>query len=187
MKQRNATLRLCFLGIMTAMIFVVNYLRIPFMGTSLHLTNGLCAMAGILFGPLGGFVSAGLGSMLFDIISGYDVAGCLITLISKGAIGLVTGFIAYKAGHKERIGSRETAIIIAGTVCGVLTYVALYMLKTYVFGMWVNGLGPDATLVNMGTKLPGSLMNAAFACIVCPVLYLAVKPALQKANLFRKI
>ena len=186
MKQRNATLRLCFLGIMAAMIFVVNYLRIPFMGTSLHLTNGLCAMSGILLGPAGGFLSAGMGSMLFDVISGYDVAGCLITFVSKGAIGLVTGLIAFRAGHALRLGRRELLTVLAGTAAGALSYVALYMLKTFCFGLWVNGFTMEATLLNMGAKLPGSLINAVFACIVCPVLYAPLKPALQQAGLLSK-
>ena len=55
MTKRNIhsdpTLRVCFCGIITAIIFVANYLRIPFMGTSVHMTNALCAMAGLLFGP----------------------------------------------------------------------------------------------------------------------------------------
>ena len=187
MKQRNTTLRLCFLGIMAAMVFVVNYLRIPFMGTSLHLTNGLCAMAGLLLGPLDGFLAAGMGSMLFDLISGYDVAGCLITFVSKGAIAAVTGLVACREAHNQRLGSRETALIVAGTALGALTYVALYMLKTFVFGLWVNGLTMAATFVSMGTKLPGSLINAVFACIVCPVLYLPLKPALQRAGLLPKL
>ena len=42
----NQTLRICFCGIMTAIIFVANYLRIPFMGTSVHMTNALCAISG---------------------------------------------------------------------------------------------------------------------------------------------
>ena len=57
----NQTLRICFCGIMTAMIFVANYLRIPFMGTSVHMTNALCAIAGLLFGPALGFVAGGAG------------------------------------------------------------------------------------------------------------------------------
>lgn len=183
MKRHERTLRLCFLGIMAAMIYVVNYFRIPFMGTSLHLTNGLCAIAGLVLGPVGGFLSAGMGSMLFDVTSGYDVAGCVITFISKGAIGLVTGLIAFRAAHANRLESRQVLTIVLGTAAGVLVYVALYMLKTFAFGLWVNGLTMDATLLKMGTKLPGSLINAAFACIVCPVLYLPLKPALQHAGI----
>lgn len=186
MKQRSATIRLCFLGIMAAMIFVVNYLRIPFMGTSLHLTNGLCAMAGLLLGPTGGFLSAGMGSMLFDVISGYDVAGCLITFVSKGAIALVAGLIAFRAAHAHSLGKREAMLILLGTAAGALAYVALYMLKTFVFGLWVDGHTMEATMIKMGTKLPGSLINAVFACIVCPVLYMPLKPALQKAGLLSK-
>lgn len=177
-KRQGTTLQMCLWAIMAAMVFVVNYLRIPFMGTSLHLTNGLCAVAGLLFGPAGGFVSAGLGSMLFDLMGGYG-AECLITLVSKGAIGLLAGLIGYKAAHRDLRKTGNLCMIVLAGAVGALTYVALYMLKTYIFGLTVNGLDVEGTLVKMGTKLPGSLLNAAFACIVCPVLYCAVKPALR--------
>ena len=70
---------------------------------------------------------------------------------------------------------------------GALTYVALYMLKAYIFGMFVNGLGLDGTLVKMGTKLPGSLINALFASVAGPGLFFALKPALDHAGLLEKM
>ena len=184
--SRYDTFRLCFIGLMAAIVFVVNYLRIPFMGTQLHMTNALCVLCGLLFGPGAGFMAAGLGSGLYDIVAGWG-AECIITFINKGAIALVAGLIAYKAGRKEPMDTAAHAKVIIGSVLGALTYVALYMLKTLIFGLTVDGLTMEAVTVKLLSKLPGSLMNAAFAFIVAPILYNALRPALKHAGLFEKI
>ena len=184
--QRNDTFRLCFIGLMAAIVFVVNYFRIPFMGTQLHMTNALCALCGLLFGPGAGFMAAGLGSGLYDIVGGYG-AECVITFVNKGMIALVAGLIAYRAGRKEPMTTAGHAKIIIGSMLGALTYVALYMLKTLVFGLLIDGLTMEAVNVKLLSKLPGSLMNAAFAASVAPILYHALRPALKHAGLFEKI
>ena len=151
-QNRSKTFRICFIGLMAAIVFVVNYLRIPFMGTQLHMTNALCVLCGLLFGPGAGFLAAGLGSGLYDIVAGWG-AECIITFINKGA----------------------------------LAYVALYMLKTFVFGLLLDGLTLDAVTVKMASKLPGSLLNAIFAFIVAPILFGALRPALKHAGLYDKL
>ena len=61
------------------------------------------------------------------------------------------------------------------------------MLKTFIAGQFIDGLTLDAVTAKMLTKLPGSLMNAAFAFIVAPILLGAIKPALKKAGLYEKL
>ena len=95
--RRNDTFRLCFIGLMAAIIFVVNYFRIPFMGTQLHMTNALCALCGLLFGPAAGFMAAGLGSGLYDIVAGWG-AECIITFINKGMIAVVVKLLSKLPG-----------------------------------------------------------------------------------------
>lgn len=180
---RNRTVRICFLGLMAAIVFVVNYLRIPFMGTQLHMTNALCVLCGLLFGPGAGFMAAGLGSGLYDIVAGWG-AECVITFINKGAIALVAGLIAYRTCRRDTLGTGDYARIVFGSVLGALAYVALYMLKTFAFGQLFDGLTLDAVIVSMLSKLPGSLMNAAFAFIAAPILFSALRPALIHAGLF---
>ncbi len=184
--RRNQTFRICFIGLMAAIVFVVNYFRIPFMGTQLHMTNALCVLCGLLFGPASGFLAAGIGSGLYDIVGGYG-AECVITFINKGVIALVAGAIAYKAGRQDETTAKNHALILLGSVLGALSYVALYMLKTFLFGLTIDGLTMDAVTVKLLSKLPGSLMNAAFAFIVAPVLFAAVKPALKHAGLYEKL
>ncbi len=185
-ERRNSTFRICFIGLMAAIVFVVNYLRIPFMGTQLHMTNALCVLCGLLFGPGAGFLAAGLGSGLYDIVAGWG-AECVITFVNKGMIALIASLIAYRAARRDVAEPGDRVRIVIGSVCGALTYVALYMLKTFVFGRLVDGLTLDAVTAKMLTKLPGSLLNAAFAFIVAPILFGALKPALRHAGLYEKL
>ena len=99
----------------------------------------------------------------------------------------MAGLIALGIAHKPETGRADVLRVVIACVAGALTYVALYMLKTYIFGMYVDGLGMEATLVKMGTKITGSLLNALFASVVGPVLFFALKPALDHAGLLGKM
>jgi len=184
--SRNKTFRICFIGLMAAIVFVVNYFRIPFMGTQLHMTNALCVLCGLLFGPFSGFLAAGIGSGLYDIVAGWG-AECIITFVNKGAIALIAGLIGYHSARKDQLSGADHAKVILGSVMGALAYVALYMLKTFIAGNFIDGLTMDAVTAKMISKLPGSLMNAVFAFIVAPILHSAVKPALKHAGLYEKL
>ena len=184
--RRDSTFRICFIGLMAAIACVSNYISIPFFASRFHVGNAVCVLCGLLFGPGAGFLAAGLGSGLYDIVAGWG-AECIITFINKGAIALVAGLIAYKAGRSEKLGRAEQARIIIGSVLGALAYVALYMLKTFIFGKFIDGLTMDAVTVKLLSKLPGSLMNAAFAFIVAPILFNALRPALRSAGLSEKL
>ena len=175
----NQTLRICFCGIMTAIVFVANYLRIPFMGTSVHMTNALCAIAGLLFGPGLGFVAAGLGSALYDLTAGYG-AECLITFASKGAIALVAGLIALGVAHKPDTGKADVVRVVIACVAGALTYVALYMLKTFIYQAFVYGYPMNTVWATMLSKFIPSIINAGVAIVAAPILYKAMLPALRQ-------
>ncbi len=178
--------RISLIGMMAAIVFVGNYLRIPFMDTKLTVANALCVLSGLLFGSGGGFLAAGIGSFLYDIVTGYG-AESLITLVSKGAIGLIAGLVGYSSAHAEAYGKGEISRVVCAAVLGAFAYVALYMLKTFVFGLTVNGLTLEATGIKMAAKLPGSVINAVFASIAGPVLFSALRPALSHAGLFDRV
>ena len=189
MSERSSssrTVRLCLIGMMAAVACVSNYISIPFFASRFHVGNAVCVLCGLLLGPVAGFFAAGVGNGLFDIVGGYGLE-FIITFINKGAIALVTGLVAYKTASKSRLVRSDYVRIVLGSVLGALAYVALYMLKTFVFGQLVDGLTLSAVTAKMLTKLPGSLMNAVFAFIVAPILLGALKPALKKAGLYEKL
>lgn len=183
---RDTTVRICFLGLMAAIVFVVNYLRIPFMGTQLHMTNALCALCGLLFGPGAGFLAAGLGSGLYDIVAGWG-AECTSRFSIKASSALVAGLSHTVPAAGMCSAAATTRASAVGCVLGSLSYVALYMLKTFVFGQLLDGLTLDAVVVSMLSKLPGSLINAVFAFIAAPILFSALRPALRHAGLYEKL
>ena len=89
----NDTYRLTCYGLMTALAFVANYIRFPFLGSQITVSNTLCALCGMILGPWAGFVTAGIGNFLYDLIAGYGIEG-LITLVSKGAVALAAGLLS---------------------------------------------------------------------------------------------
>ena len=95
MNQKSVN-KLTALGMMCALVFVSNYLRITMpiaIGgrTSFTLANIMCCLSGLLLGPVGGVASA-LGSALYDLTNPAYAAECWITFITKGIMGMVAGF-----------------------------------------------------------------------------------------------
>ncbi len=183
--QDSKTYRIVFVGVMAAIVFVITYLRIPFLGSKLSVGNAFCLLSGLLFGPAAGGLAAGFGSFLYDVIAGgYDIGQALITFVSKFAMAYICALIAqtYKKDRPES----NTKIII-GSIVGALSYVALYMLKSFIFGLTVDGLTMDGTMVKLASKLPASMINAVAAMIIAPLLYKAIAPTLKRMGALDKI
>ena len=104
-----------------------------------------------------------------------------------GLKALVVALITGSMRKREKMERRDYPRLFLASVLAALTYVLLYMLKTFVFGLTVNGLTLEGTFAKMGAKLPASLINAVFAAVVSPLFYLAVKPALRHMDALRKM
>ncbi len=182
--QDSKTYRIVFVGVMAAIVFVITYLRVPFLGSKLSVGNAFCLLSGLLFGPVAGGLAAGFGSFLYDMVGGYDVGQALITFVSKFAMAYICALIAqtYIKGKEE-----NNVRIIVGSVIGALSYVALYMLKSFIFGLTVDGLTMDGTMLKLASKLPASLINAAAAIVIAPILYKAIAPTLRRMGALDKI
>ena len=184
MSKKFTLQKILYIAVLTALVFVVTYFRFPLLGSKVHFGNAVCLLAGFLLGPLGGGIAAGLGSMLYDLFFyPSDLLTYVITFVSKFAMAWVCGMIAYGGGrHAEKHGWN-----VAAAVIGAWTYVALYMLKTYVYQRFVYGFPVEEVWVTVAGKFPASAINAVVAMIVAPILYTALRPALQKAGILRKM
>lgn len=183
-KQAFSTYKTVFIAVMAAVVCVVTFFRFPLMGSKVHFANAMCLLSGLLFGPIGGGLASGIGSALYDaLFGGYDVIQCLITFVSKFLMAFICALIA----GSTRDGGSLKLRVIAASVAGALSYVALYMLKTFVYQRFVYGYPGDAVWATMLSKLPASLINAVFAMVVTPVLYAALLPALKKTGVLDRI
>lgn len=72
----------------------------------IHLGDSLVLLCGIILGPIGGALSAGIGSMFADIFSGY-VSYAPATLIIKALTAMIAGFIFHKSklSHSKKNNS----------------------------------------------------------------------------------
>ena len=180
-KQPWSVAEIAYIGVMAAIILAVTEFRIPLGESKVHLANAFCLLAGMLLGPVSGGLASGIGSALYDVFAGYDVAGILITFVSKFAMAWVCAQLMPRR-EDTRLNLHRTVIASA---IGAVTYVFLYMLKTYVYQRIVYGFPLDAVGVTMWSKFIPSLINALFAVIVAPILYQALKPALRAIGVRR--
>ena len=184
MKKSMSTTKIVFIAMLAALVYVVTMFRFPLLGSKVHLGNAVCLLSGLLMGPAAGGLAAGIGSALNDALSGgYDFIQCAITFVSKFAMAWVCGKIAFAGGRE----AKNHVCNVAAAVIGALTYVALYMLKTYVYQRFVYGYPMDAVWVTMGSKLPGSLINALAAMVVAPIFYTGLRLPLERAGLMNKL
>lgn len=172
--EDNKLLRILFIGIMAAMVYVVTLFRFPLLGSKVHFANAVCLLSGMLLGPVSGGLAAGLGSALYDAFGGgYDFINVLITFVSKFIMGWLCGMLMRSADTKRVFSLRS----VLACVCGALSYVALYMLKSLIFYGWGG----------MVSRFPASMINAAAAIIAAPIFYHALVPALRAAGILQKM
>ena len=182
--------RVVFTGVMAAIICVITIFRIPLGQSKVHFANSMCLLSGLLLGPAWGGAAAGLGSALYDVmLGGYGLLDALITFVSKFAMAFVTG-ILYRAWTKKNAEDdwkKNLPPLVVSCVIGSLTYVALYMLKTWLFKTYVEPVPAETIPTVMVAKLIPSLINAAFAVVTAPIFYHAVRPALKSAGILKKL
>ena len=189
--QKRLTL-IVFAAVMAAIICVITIFRIPLGQSKVHFANSMCLLSGLLLGPVWGGAAAGLGSALYDVmLGGYDFINALITFVSKFAMAWVTGilFRQWVLKREKQNGPVKNYLPQLVTVCvlGALTYVALYMLKTWLFKLYVEPVPVDTIPTVLAAKLIPSLINAAFAVVTAPIFYHAVRPALKAGGILRQL
>lgn len=177
MKQDLTTKRIVYTALMAALVYVATMIAFPLLGSKVRLANSVSLLGSLLLGPVLGGLSSGLGSLIYDIQTGYGMES-IITFVSKFIMAWVCGMIAFSGGHKADDHRRN---VIACTL-GAWTYVALYMLKTYIFQRFVYGYPFNAVWATMMSKFPASAINAVAAMVIAPILYAAICPALKSAG-----
>lgn len=184
MKSKLTTKKIVFVALMAALTAVASTLRIKvpagIVGTSaFHLGNIFCALSGILLGPLWGGLAAGLGSAIHDIV--FDptyIAECWLTFLMKGAYGLVAGLV-FSSGKREWNYLKSTLASAAGAV----TYALLYLFKSYIKAMIVQGIAASAAWIAVLDKIPATVFNAVVAIVFAPMLAAAIRTGLKKNHL----
>ena len=93
------------------------FLQFPIPLGYAHLGNCFILISGVFFGPVTGLLAGGIGSALSDLLTGY-AQWIIPTLIIKGIMGFVIGYIANRTGLTVNMFKIQTAAAsVVGTSC----------------------------------------------------------------------
>jgi len=177
--------KIAFSALMAALVMAGSALRITLpvaigSTTSFHLGNIMCALAGVLLGPLWGAGAAGIGSMLYDWTNPLYFSESWITLLTKAVYGLVAGLIAWSGNKKGASYARNQIASIAAAIA----YALLYLFKGFAYdGLLLGGLPAAAAFDIVILKIPATLFNAALPIIFTPILARAIRAGLNRSGL----
>ena len=155
--KRSTTKNIVFSSIMAALVCVATYIiKIPFSSQG-YFNIGDCVvlLCGWLLSPSYAFLSAGIGSFLADIFSGYIVYA-IPTLIIKGLMAVSAHYI-YKVLY------RRLNTIISRIISGIVAEIVMIS-GYFIFEIFMYGLFP--ALLNIG----GSVFQGIFGLILGVIL-----------------
>ncbi len=180
MSKKNPIYAIVYTALMAAIVYVLTLLYVPLGESRVHFGNAASMLAGLILGPWLGGLASGIGAFFFDLTHGYEFVEALVTFASKFLMAMAAGLVA-GAYRKEGnvLNGKGHLRVVLGCVVGGLVYIALYMLKTFVKQHYVGGVPLDGTFTAMLAKLPATAINNGFAAVVTPILYTALRPALN--------
>ncbi|MEE0800852.1 MAG: ECF transporter S component [Gemmiger sp.] len=190
-RTRFTTRKIAMIGIMAALSLVAyEFFRIPDIlgsGSSFHLGNTFTALTAMLLDGVSGGLAGAIGLSLADIMAG-DPGYAVTTFLLKFIIGLVCGFFAHRIFRletRDRKTDRKGYLIavicsaFSGLLVNVFTDPFLgYFRNRYIFGQQAD-LASAMAKVTSGVTLVNSLLSTVCAVVI----YLALRPALERAHL----
>ena len=153
----NNTLVISIIGIFSALILVLTMIipiRIPATQGYINIGDIGVIITGLLFGPVIGGISGGVGSALADIILAPQYA--LPTLVIKGLEGFVVGLISNPRKFYKKFDYRDFTGILIGGLIMVFGYfiieIIFYGFPSALFEFFLNvfiqfGLGAVAGIL----------------------------------------
>ena len=153
----NSTLVISIIGVFSALILVLTMIvpiRIPATQGYINIGDIGVMITGLLFGPLIGGISGGVGSALADIILAPQYA--IPTLIIKGLEGFVVGLISNPRKYYKKFDYRAFMGILLGGLIMVFGYfiteIIFYGFPSALFEFFLNifiqfGLGAVAGIL----------------------------------------
>ena len=176
-KTKFTVQKISIIGIMAALSFVAyEFFRIPNVlgtGSSFHLGNTFTALTALLLDGVSGGLAGAIGLALADILAG-DPGG-----------GVAHRFIhlrSFPTASKLKYIGAVTISAFSGLLVNVFTDPFIgYFRNRYIFGQ-------PAEFVSVVTKISSgvTLVNSLLSTVCAVLLYLALRPALEKAHLLPK-
>lgn len=158
--------------------------------TAFHLGNVFCVLGALFLGGLWGGMAGAIGLTFADLTSSY-VTSAPKTFLLKLCIGLIAGLVAHKVFHiSQSKENRKVSLPVAtilSTTAGMAFNVVADPLVGYFYKMYILGVPQNAASMWAKMGAVTTLVNAVVAVVVSTILYLALRPALQRSSLMPKV
>ncbi len=181
MKKKFTTQDMVIVGLMAAVVYAATIVRVeiptPMGKTMLHFATVACLLSGLLFGPVRGGLAGGIGSFFFDIFNGW-ASSAPFTLVFKFAIGFLAGLIT---GGK----ACKTPRTLLACAVGSYAYTVLYLTKDFIRDLLLGGA--VETIADVSVKAVTSLSNGTLAIVVAALLAPALRAALVRAGMSKRL
>ena len=185
-KRTFTTKEMALTGVMAALSLVAYlFFRVPFYGgSSFHLGNTFTALTALLLDGVSGGLAGAIGLALAG-----DPGYAITTFVLKFIIGITCGAVAHKAFKLRELDKHSSGYLVkvivaaaSGLLLNVFTDPFLgYFRNVYIFGQ-------EYTVAQALTKIAGGVtfVNSVASTVCVVVLYLALRPALERAGLLPK-
>lgn len=172
------------LAAMTCIATMIIKIPTPTFGY-IHLGDGFVLLCGLILGPWGGALAAGIGSMFSDIFSGY-ASWALPTLIIKALTGGIAGLLFH---HLKRIFSkgkgRYIALLIGGTVGETIMVLGYFLYEAGLAAFGSGSLSSTAIAAGIASSATGIPFNIVQG-VVGILISILLLPALLKISDIRE-
>lgn len=152
--------------------------------TAFHFGNVFCVLASLLLGGYWGGLAGAIGMTIGDLTTAY-VTSAPKTFILKLCIGLIVGLIAHSIFKLSNAHSKKyiLGVTILASSCGMLFNVVADPLVGYFYKTYLLGVPQDISAALAKIAAITTSVNAIVAIIAASFFYVALRPALKKANL----
>ena len=147
-KTRKVVLSAMFAALICVATMIIKIQLTP--NGYINLGDGVVMLSGFVLGPLYGFLAAGIGSALADLLSGF-VVYIPATFVVKGFMAAVS---VLAAKGLFRAMNNTLAIIFATVICELVMVLGYYIFEGFIYGF-------DVALLSM----PGNAVQAAAGII----------------------
>ena len=182
--------QLAMAGLLAALCYIgFTFFRIDiYVGpekTAFHFGNVFCVLAALLLGGYWGGLAGAVGMTIGDLTTPY-VTSAPKTFLLKLCIGLIVGLVSHKLFKLSRDHAAKyvTGVTIAASVCGMAFNIVADPLVGYFYKTYLLGVPQDISSMLAKIAALTTSVNAVVAVVASTIFYLALRPALRKANLF---
>lgn len=180
MKNTKKMVTAALMAALTCIATMVIKIPTPTMGY-IHLGDGLVLLCGIVLGPVGGALSAGIGSMFADIFSGY-VSWAPATLIIKALTAWIAGLLFHRLEYVFKGNRARYISVLVGGLVGEAVMVLGYFIYETGLAAMASGSFNSATLaagiVSSAAGIPFNILQGITGIVISIVLL----PVLMKID-----